>query len=210
MRCARCDQIIINQSIGSNSDGEVVFGWCVMCMTLTAHCTEITLAKPNRPPGWQARSQPIDPNQRILLGVARGVATWGLILILAGLWRLSTSAPVLDGNSLGNGSAPLFIGGGLALGLMSASLYGSTLSRERRKRLLVQTITVGSGLGSLVATYVSFKMLNTSRAMPSILFLLFAILLAGIPAGTAIASHRAKRKVNVPFRVPRRPRSPSP
>lgn len=47
MRCTRCNRPAIPQAVGTSSEGELIYGWCVSCLE-QIECVEIEIARPAR------------------------------------------------------------------------------------------------------------------------------------------------------------------
>jgi hypothetical protein len=47
MRCTRCNRPAIPQAVGTSTEGELIYGWCVSCLE-QVECVEIEIAHPAR------------------------------------------------------------------------------------------------------------------------------------------------------------------
>ncbi len=213
MRCARCDQLILRQATGVNPDGEVVFGWCLPCMTEVG-CTFVTTNKVDRRKSTRVilteRPHVISPNAKMLRGVAGGIATWSGILLLAGLWRLFEPGFAANPSPFGNGGAVLFLVGALSLGILGLGLYASTWSSSRRGQVLGY---LAATLTGSVSVGLSFVALWTFPAAPwpaRAAFFSVAVILAALSTWSVAATRQVVPRVTAPYRVTRQPRSPNP
>ncbi len=135
MRCTRCDALAVPQAVGIAPDGRVVFGWCLQCLAdkqcrlvevATSNLGELKLSfasnKPSRPP-LPASNNPaaaIDQSQWIVAVVTFLMISWGLILLVAGLFSGSRLVPATS--PLGNGTSPLLGIGGAATAAVGLAL----------------------------------------------------------------------------------------
>ena len=155
MRCTRCDQPAVPQSVGRTPRGLLIFGWCSSCMD-DHGCARIeappfgprlleTEAKPARVgpvwPEWARGPAASDPEQTRngLSGirlVASLLAIWGVVFCGMGIIRLPFAANRGAGavsNWLSNGATTFLVGGGLALFALAGLLWDVTIPVQRRR-----------------------------------------------------------------------------
>ena len=143
MRCNRCDGLAVPQAVALDPDGQVVFGWCLNCLTETEcqlvevpssgpRAIELSVLAPpsSREPMPPGNSPPrgLDQRRRTVTVVASFMIGWGLILLAAAF--ITGSRPATGASPLGNGTAPLLGVGGTATAILGLGLLGLASRRK--------------------------------------------------------------------------------
>ena len=135
MRCTRCDGLAVPQAVGIAPNGRVVFGWCLQCLAdKQCRLVEVpaagpwdlrlsfSISEPTRQPLLSGNNSAaaVDRSLWIVAIVAFLMISWGLILLVAGLF--SGSRPGSTTSPLGNGSSQLLGIGGAATAVLGLAL----------------------------------------------------------------------------------------
>ena len=135
MRCTRCDGLAVPQAVGIHPDGWVVFGWCLGCLASTG-CRLVEIPetgptglkldfKTDESAGLAGAQRPLatpagDPSRWVIALVSFSMISWGMILLVAGLF--SGSWPLAGAGSPDHLTSPMLVGGTatalLGLGLL--------------------------------------------------------------------------------------------
>ncbi|MEO6810208.1 MAG: hypothetical protein ABI353_13925 [Isosphaeraceae bacterium] len=159
MRCTRCDQIAVPQSVGRTPDGVLVFGWCQTCMAEGGCRIEEPAARriwrrigqlPQRLARAKPKRREIENRRLGLMGVAGLLAAWALTLTFLGVVRLP--GPIQNPpKPIDVGSGWFLLGGGAAMALISVSVWIAALDREALRRHALKLVQVGSATLAVAA-----------------------------------------------------------
>lgn len=153
MRCARCDQPVVRQSVGWSGEEVLVFGWCPECME-EAGCRLVDEEIPQRsgrergkeaekgrvldpaPPAWtQATVSPALTVSRLpaVGGIAYAMLLMGGGFLSGGFYHAlipQRGAIPVTPSPFGNGTPAFLFAGGLALIAVGLMLWKATHPRR--------------------------------------------------------------------------------
>ena len=150
MRCARCDQPVVRQTVGWSGEEILVFGWCLECVE-DAGCRLVDEDPPHRsghqrdreqgeprgtdlvPPAWTQAT--VSPALTVSRLPAVGRIAYAMLLVgggflSGGFYHALTPRPALEPatgpSPFGNGSPAFLFVGGLALITVGLMLWKAT------------------------------------------------------------------------------------